>query len=181
MPTTIGPFTNVPAPGDPITSPWAQQLTQWSVDAPRGLRNQAFATAPQIVGMGGWTDLTGLSVPITAVAGRTYRISGIVPVQKKTAAGDVFVGIWLGASQVGGAMVTLAPNAYATLPILLHRSGLTGAVTVQLKLFASTDNVTTATSAQYPAYLIVDDTATTGFAPPVVTTQPADAGVEVEA
>jgi hypothetical protein len=32
MPVTIGPFTNVPAPGDPVTSAWAQQLTQYAVD-----------------------------------------------------------------------------------------------------------------------------------------------------
>jgi len=36
MPATIGPFTNVPAPGDGVTSPWAQQLTQRVVDYARG-------------------------------------------------------------------------------------------------------------------------------------------------
>ena len=32
MPTSIPPFTNVPAPGDGVTSAWAQQLTQYAVD-----------------------------------------------------------------------------------------------------------------------------------------------------
>lgn len=32
MSISIPPFTNVPAPGDPITSAWAQQLTQYAVD-----------------------------------------------------------------------------------------------------------------------------------------------------
>lgn len=31
-PITIGPFTNVPAPGSPIRSDWPQQLTQYVVD-----------------------------------------------------------------------------------------------------------------------------------------------------
>lgn len=31
-PITIGPFTNVPAPGSPIASNWAQQITQYVVD-----------------------------------------------------------------------------------------------------------------------------------------------------
>ena len=31
-PITIGPFTNVPAPGSPIRSNWPQQLTQFVVD-----------------------------------------------------------------------------------------------------------------------------------------------------
>lgn len=32
MPVTIPPFTDVPAPGDPVASAWAQQLTQFAVD-----------------------------------------------------------------------------------------------------------------------------------------------------
>ena len=32
MPSTIGPFSNVPAAGDPTTSAWARQLTQYAVD-----------------------------------------------------------------------------------------------------------------------------------------------------
>ena len=31
-PITIGPFTNVPAPGSPIASAWPQQITQYVVD-----------------------------------------------------------------------------------------------------------------------------------------------------
>lgn len=32
MPITIGSFNNVPAPGDPITSPWAQEISQYVTD-----------------------------------------------------------------------------------------------------------------------------------------------------
>jgi hypothetical protein len=34
MAITVGPFVNVPAPGDPIRSPWAQQLTRYVVNLP---------------------------------------------------------------------------------------------------------------------------------------------------
>lgn len=32
MPVTIPPFTDVPSPGDPVASAWAQALTQFAVD-----------------------------------------------------------------------------------------------------------------------------------------------------
>ena len=32
MPVTIGPFTDVPAPNDPVASAWAQEITQFAVD-----------------------------------------------------------------------------------------------------------------------------------------------------
>lgn len=32
MPITIGPFTDVPAPDDPVASAWAQEITQFAVD-----------------------------------------------------------------------------------------------------------------------------------------------------
>ena len=32
MPISIPPFTNVPAPNDPVASAWAQQLTRFAVD-----------------------------------------------------------------------------------------------------------------------------------------------------
>lgn len=35
-PITIGPFANVPAPGSPIRSDWAQQITQYVVDRAPG-------------------------------------------------------------------------------------------------------------------------------------------------
>lgn len=34
MTVTIGPFTNTPAPGDPIRSAWAQQITRYVVNRP---------------------------------------------------------------------------------------------------------------------------------------------------
>lgn len=37
-PITIGPFDNVPAPGSPIRSDWAQEITQYVVDWLAGAR-----------------------------------------------------------------------------------------------------------------------------------------------
>jgi len=50
MPLTIGPFTNVPAPGDPIRSPWAQQVTRYVVNRPYvQLSSAAQTTVPPSV------------------------------------------------------------------------------------------------------------------------------------
>lgn len=48
MPITIGSLNNVPAPGDPITSPWAQAITPLGVHrfASLSALNAQWATAP---------------------------------------------------------------------------------------------------------------------------------------
>lgn len=105
MPTTIGPITNVPQPGDPVDNDWAVDLTQFAVDditigptqptnpnaelwydtgdsgvsyanMPRGLVGTAVApNADQIFGTTGWQDVTGLSLTYTNPGGRIYRYS----------------------------------------------------------------------------------------------------------
>ena len=61
MPITIGPFSNVPSPGDPITSPWPQQLTQYVVD-----RSPQFAAAiGSDVTIG--PDSTWVTIPFTNI------------------------------------------------------------------------------------------------------------------
>lgn len=60
MPVTIPPFTNVPAPNDPVASAWAQQLTQFVVDD-----IQVGPTAPTSPNAELWYDTsdTGVSLP----------------------------------------------------------------------------------------------------------------------
>lgn len=94
MPITIGPITNVPVPGDPIDSDWAQDVSQHSVDTktyavnvnttvtnnkattdaawvvtPRGVLKRVSVTAPQTVSSASTTDLTGLTAAITVASG----------------------------------------------------------------------------------------------------------------
>jgi hypothetical protein len=60
VPVTIGPFTDVPAPNDPVASPWAQHLTQFAVD-----QISSGPTAPTNPDAELWYDTsdTGVSLP----------------------------------------------------------------------------------------------------------------------
>jgi len=111
MPVTIPPFTNVPAPNDPVASAWAQQLTQFAVDQivsqpgtpaspntelwydtddpgmgfpnmPRGYVGHALANnAEQTVALNATVDVTGCTVTWTADPTRQYKVSGVINVQ----------------------------------------------------------------------------------------------------
>jgi hypothetical protein len=96
MPTTIGALTNVPVPNDPITSPWAQDITRLGVHtfaskaaldtwaAPDGAHAWTIAEARPWVRIGGvwyrspdWgtysatSDANGRLVGIPHAVGRT--------------------------------------------------------------------------------------------------------------
>lgn len=43
MPGSYGPFSNIPAPGDPIRSAWADQLTRYAVDQVAAGKPQAYS------------------------------------------------------------------------------------------------------------------------------------------
>lgn len=78
-PITIGPFTNVPAPGSGIRSDWAQQITQHVVD--RGgkvlaLVERTTSAGPQPSGTP--VAIGGMSVPLTLTATRKVRVSAYV-------------------------------------------------------------------------------------------------------
>lgn len=75
MPVSIPPFSNVPAADDPLTSPWAQQLTQFVVDSGRGFVRGAVKPSPQSVPAAVETPITGLSVQGPTAANRATRIS----------------------------------------------------------------------------------------------------------
>ena len=101
MPISIPPFTDVPAPGDPLASPWAQHITQFAVDqissgptAPtnpeaelwydtsdlgaslpntaRGFVAYAQAPAIQVISSSTLVDLAGVTVTFTADPTRRY-------------------------------------------------------------------------------------------------------------
>lgn len=160
MPVTIGPFDNVPAPGDPITSAWPQEISTYVNALPRGLIAQQLITTPQSLAAGAaWVDIAGLYVVWNAVTGRMYQITLRCSFKKTTAAGDIFLGLYQGASQIDGAGQTIqVVNGIATLNVVRHISGLgTGSVTHNGKMFASTNGIDTVSSAQYPALISVED------------------------
>ena len=82
-PITIGPFTNVPAPGSPIASPWAQQLTTFAVADDNIIRQAAVAISgsgsANIDATGGGTYATWLTV--ATVTPPAWAVSADVNIQ----------------------------------------------------------------------------------------------------
>lgn len=122
MPVSIPPFTNVPAPNDPVASAWAQDITRFAVDqiqagptaptnpdaelwydtsdsgamfpsgGPKGLMGSFGNLAAAQNGIATTvTDLVGMSVSFTAVAGRVYKFTLSVAITKNGAAGEIFL------------------------------------------------------------------------------------------
>jgi hypothetical protein len=79
MPVNIPPFANVPAPGDPITSPWANQLTQYVVDGKRLIYHAQDFTGGQSADVGA-TAVVVTSCTVPVKAGRVYEIRGSMQV-----------------------------------------------------------------------------------------------------
>ena len=80
-PITIGPFTNVPAPGSPIASAWPQQITTYVVN--RFLTQAAFDHAGGTTGAAGTFDIgtqalgvLGYAARITVVATYWWGFNG---------------------------------------------------------------------------------------------------------
>lgn len=76
MPVTIGPFTNVPAPNDPIRSPWAQQITTYAVDlAKRAQPVQGAGLAPVTLAAGAAPVTAQAAVPAGVVGGAAWLLA----------------------------------------------------------------------------------------------------------
>ena len=185
MTVTIPPFTDVPAPGDPVASAWAQALTQFAVDQflaqpgqpvsaytelwydtddpgmafpnmPRGYVGHAVKTANQVFAASG--DITGLSVTWTADPTRRYRTSFKLGIDKDGTAANVWIEIQTGASASVDSVFTLFP-ASTSNPIQgwTIESGLSGATTRKLRLNLNAGQATLAASAGMKAWIVVED------------------------
>jgi hypothetical protein len=72
MPITIGPFTNVPAPGDPIKSDWPQSISNYLWGRyPRGYIGHAYGPSTDTAHTSG-QPIPGMSITWNAKSGRTY-------------------------------------------------------------------------------------------------------------
>lgn len=128
MPTTIGPITDVPSPGDPVDNDWAVHLTQFAVDMvtvgpvaptnpdaelwydtgdagvglpnlPRGLISHLIAPSTQS-GLNVDADLTGLSISFTGDPKRWYRTTLYLVGRHGGVAGEQYAYIANGANAV---------------------------------------------------------------------------------
>ena len=159
MPVTIPPFTNVPAPGDPVASAWAQQVTQFAVDQyvaqpgtpasvntelwldtddygvsypnmPRGFIAVAQMASDQTVTTAG-ADLTGVSVTWTADPTRRYRTWLEIGAADQTGATGLQTAVIADGSStpLRQHSATCAPGSRLSHCLFIDESGLSGTIT----------------------------------------------------
>jgi hypothetical protein len=71
MSISIPPFSNVPAPGDPIQSAWAQQITQYVVDLQTATARRPLG----LLGSAGTSGSQGLGVAFGTLSGTTVNFT----------------------------------------------------------------------------------------------------------
>ena len=105
------------------------------------------------------TDLTSLSVTFTAVAGRTYKISGHAGFINP-AGGHAYLLILKGSTQIqAGGLELDSTYIHYTDPFVYDTPG-GGSVTYKLQALASTGTMTMKASSTGPAVLLVEDIGT---------------------
>lgn len=159
MPVTIPPFTDVPAPGDPVASAWAQQLTQFAVDqivaqpgtpsspntelwydtddagmsfpnVPRGFVGYD-ATSTTIANIGSTLTYLGAQVQWVADPTRRYRTTLITGrIDQFTAQSNAFAGIYDGSNNaIRYSYTPIPPGGFGFIYTFAIESGLSGTVT----------------------------------------------------
>lgn len=158
MPVVIPPFTNVPAPDDPVESAWAQQLTQFAVDQisagptapvnpdaelwydtadsgltlpnmPRGYIGYFGQAVPQ-AGLNVDSDLTSLSISWTADPKRWYKTTLYVVGRQSGALGEQYTYIANGANTaLRGSAFNVAANGIVTHSLYIIETNQSGAQT----------------------------------------------------
>lgn len=116
--STIGPFTNVPDPGSPLQSAWAQQLTAYAVALPKGMIgfNLGPAADTGFVYGSAPSELAGLAVNFDQVAGRWYRVRTLVQVSKDATPALAFCNLVDQAAALAHqSATTMVANAYAAI------------------------------------------------------------------
>jgi hypothetical protein len=156
-PITIGSFANVPAPGSPIRSDWAQEISTYVQALPKGMLVRGTQAGPQSIGTTD-TDVTGATATWSgADPTRRYRYTARLLVQKLGVAGDVFAYITDGAgTRTVGTGYTLAVNAWAGLWIEGIQSGLSGTQVRKLRVSCSAGTCSLGTN-EYLGNVTIED------------------------
>lgn len=166
-PITIGPFANVPAPGSPIRSDWAQQITQYVVDrisfgVPRGTMGYAQIVANSAA-INAITDVGGLFVNWTAVTGRRYRTT-VWANWHGSVAGDLLFGYITDGAGVAKQhdRRSVPTGGYGVLAMSLVETGLVGAIQrkVQHAVNSGAGTSQIVAAVNMPAYILVEDIGT---------------------
>lgn len=156
MPITIGPFDNVPAPGDPITSPWAQELSQYVSDRGRGfVQPPVYGGALTVTAV---VDITG-TITWQAVSNRFYRVRGsVLSVVQNTTQAFVTLSITDGANGPTRESVTIVPaGTYMSHHVEEIVIGASGTTTRKLRFAASAGNASVPGATTGRPMLTVED------------------------
>lgn len=149
------------ATDDIISEAWVDAVTNAVNNAPWGFVGSASIVASSaLVSTGTPTDIAGMSVTFTAVAGRRYKVWAQFMAAPSTTPAAAVASIADGAgtqiqqgnfsSPVAGGVVTLALTSIATPPA--------GPVTYKLRLAAATSaTVQVIASPTFPAWIAVED------------------------
>lgn len=187
MTISIPPFSTVPAPGDPVASAWAQQLTQFAVDQissgptpptnpdaelwydtsdmglslpnnPRGQMGYKIGTTGDQTGILAATDVAGLTVTWVASPDRVYRIQCGAYFVQNTAAG--FVQLLL-TNDANSIRRQTAANVLAGISSTLHvvnvETGLSGSQTRKARMMTNAGTLTVSQNNGTQGYLLVED------------------------
>ena len=122
-PITIGPFTNVPAPGSPIRSDWTQQITTYAVDIEaRTAYVVAGVAGPEVPMFGGGSAASIATVTIPS-AGNYLALGQVEIVNRGTGIGQVTINM-----RINGGVVGMAARAWLNQPSELITVPLFGLV-----------------------------------------------------
>lgn len=124
---------------------------------PNGLIGYATTTSTQ-TGISSVTDLTSLSVTVTANTSRLFKITAYVVVFQQTSTGTVTLSIKESATTLGaGQKAVVASNAAIMHVTTLVTAPSAGSHTYKLTLATSAGTVDTSSSAAQPAWIMVED------------------------
>lgn len=133
-------------------------ITQGFSSAQVGYVTMARLTADQVMPNGGDTDVPGLSVTWTAIAGHTYRTRIVARLGKDGTAGSVYMII----ANAAGTSITasgIAQVATANETIIAEaiETGLSGSTTRKARVYVNPGIVTVMQSATLQTFMIVED------------------------
>lgn len=149
-PISIPPFNNVPAPGSPIQSAWAQQLTTYAVAGARGWIGSARSTVSTTPITATVIDIAETAVTFTADPTRRYlTLAHVFRLDQFTASGLATVTISNQSNAtLSSAAQTIPANAMAQAFAMHVESGLSGSQTRKLRASVSAGTMTCQASAQ---------------------------------
>ena len=125
---------------------------------PSGVMGRATRTSNATAASSTYVDISGLSVTFTAVSGRLYKASWVLPrLQQATLTGDLTIALRNGSTVLGNMQQSgFGSTGYASNSGFGLYTG-SGSVTLKMSYLTSAGTVTMQASATSPAHFVVED------------------------